>query len=83
MKSLGIARKVDSLGRIVLPAELRKLLDIADGDFVEIFVDGDHIVLAKLEEHCVFCGAITELREFESKLVCRSCVARLTGTPAA
>lgn len=69
-----MARKVDQLGRIVLPAELRRLFGIREGDLVEIFVEDNRIVLAKVEEQCVFCGSTTELREFNSKLVCMTCV---------
>jgi transcriptional pleiotropic regulator of transition state genes len=77
VKAIGMARKVDQLGRIVLPAELRRLFGIREGDLVEIFVEENHIVLSKVEEHCVFCGATSELREFNSKLVCASCVDQL------
>lgn len=74
VKAIGMARKVDQLGRIVLPAELRRLFGIREGDLVEIFVEDNRIVLAKVEEQCVFCGSTTELREFNSKLVCMTCV---------
>ena len=80
MKSTGMARKVDALGRIVLPKELRSLLTIESGDLVAISVDEDRIVLEKVEARCVFCGATTELRDFETKLVCAACVERLSGT---
>jgi AbrB family transcriptional regulator, transcriptional pleiotropic regulator of transition state genes len=79
----GVSRKVDRLGRIVLPAELRKELDINEGDLMEIAVDDDdRIVLEKVAQRCVFCRAAppTELREFEHKLVCEPCVERLTGS---
>ena len=56
MKSIGIVRKLDDLGRIVLPIELRRTLDIADKSPLEIFVEGDTIVLRKFEQYCVFCG---------------------------
>ncbi|MBV8949461.1 MAG: AbrB/MazE/SpoVT family DNA-binding domain-containing protein [Actinobacteria bacterium] len=74
MKAIGMARKVDQLGRIVLPAELRRLFGIREGDLVEIFVEDNRIVLAKVEEQCVFCGSTTELREYNGKLVCATCV---------
>ena len=57
MKSVGIIRKVDDLGRIVLPAELRRTLDIAEQDAMEIYVDGASVVLRKYEETCIFCGS--------------------------
>ena len=56
MKSTGIVRKVDELGRIVLPIELRRTMGIEVKDALEIYVDGDHIVLKKYEPSCVFCG---------------------------
>ena len=55
MKSTGIVRKVDELGRIVLPIELRRTLDIAEKDALEIFVEGDNIILHKYHPSCVFC----------------------------
>ena len=56
MKSTGIVRKVDELGRIVLPIELRRTLDIAEKDAIEIYVDGESIILKKYEPTCIFCG---------------------------
>jgi transcriptional pleiotropic regulator of transition state genes len=73
VKSIGIARKVDQLGRIVLPAELRRMFGIREGDLVEISVEGDRIVLAKVEDRCVFCGSHDELREHENKQICGAC----------
>lgn len=79
MKAIGMARKVDQLGRVVLPVELRRMFGIHEGDLVEIFVEDDRIVLSKVEQRCVFCGAINELREFDHKLVCVVCVRRLAA----
>ena len=61
MKSTGIIRKVDDLGRIVLPIELRRMLDIAERDELEIYVENDHIVLSKYEPACIFCGSSCDL----------------------
>ncbi len=84
--SSGVSRKVDRLGRVVLPSELRKQLEINEGDLMEIAVDDNgRIVLEKVAHRCVFCRATgpgVELREFEQKLVCEPCVARLTGSGA-
>jgi len=77
MKSIGMARKVDQLGRIVLPAELRHLFDINEGDFLEIEVDGKQIVLTKVEERCIFCGTALDLRTYEGRKVCSGCIVRL------
>ena len=79
MKSLGMARKVDDLGRIVLPVELRRLFAIAAGDELEIHVDGGDIVLRKLEKRCVFCGGPDDLAVFRGKQVCESCGRELRG----
>lgn len=77
MRSTGMTRKVDSLGRVVLPAEMRRVFGIREGDLVEIAVDGQRIVLTKVEQRCVFCGAGTALVEYAAKLVCEGCVAGL------
>ena len=73
MKSTGIVRKVDELGRIVIPIELRRTLDIAEKDSLEIYVDGERIILAKHEDSCVFCGKTKNITEFKGKNVCDTC----------
>ena len=73
-----MARKVDDLGRIVLPVELRRLHGIQTGDALEISVDGDAIVLRKLSPGCVFCGATDGLSTFRSRAVCADCRDELT-----
>ena len=78
MKSTGIIRKVDELGRIVLPIELRRTLDIAERDELEIFMENDRIVLQKFEPACLFCGSSRSLITFRGKNVCQSCVSKLT-----
>lgn len=75
MKSTGIVRKVDDLGRIVLPIELRRTLDINERDSLEIFVDGSQIILKKYLPSCIFCGEADNLRDFRGKLICADCVA--------
>lgn len=79
MKSTGIVRKIDALGRIVLPIELRKHMDIATGDDIEIFVDGGSIILEKYTPSCIFCESKEELAEFESKCICRTCRQKLAS----
>jgi transcriptional pleiotropic regulator of transition state genes len=76
-----MARKVDDLGRIVLPVELRRLHGIQTGDALEISVDGDAIVLRKLSPGCVFCGAEADLSSYRDRAICRGCRDELT-TPA-
>lgn len=68
-----MARKVDDLGRIVLPVELRRLHGIHTGDALEISVDGDAIVLRKLSPGCVFCGGEADLSSYRERAVCRAC----------
>ena len=75
--SNGVARKVDQLGRVVLPVEMRKALRIEVGDLVMMSAEGERIVLEKVEQRCVFCGGSDQLREFTRKLVCAGCVSRL------
>ena len=79
MKSTGIVRKVDELGRIVLPIELRRTLNIELRDPVEIYVDGQSIVLRKHEPTCVFCGGSKKVITFKGKNVCPDCIRELTA----
>lgn len=74
MKSTGIIRKVDELGRIVLPIELRRTLDIAERDELEIFMEGDRIVLQKFEPSCVFCASSNGLVTYRGKNICHECI---------
>jgi len=73
VKAIGMYRKVDDLGRIVLPAELRKLYGIHEGDRLEIYVDEGQIVLSKIEESCALCGGDERLVEVQGRSVCASC----------
>jgi transcriptional pleiotropic regulator of transition state genes len=68
-----MARKVDDLGRIVLPVELRRLHDIHTGDALEISVDGDSIVLRKISSSCVFCGGVEALTIYRDRSICAVC----------
>lgn len=77
MKSTGIVRKVDELGRIVLPIELRRTLGINDKDTLEIYVNGDHIILKKYESHCIFCGSDEDIEDFNGKGICHKCLQSL------
>jgi len=74
MKSTGIVRRIDELGRIVLPIELRRNLDINERDSLEIFVENDCIVLKKYELCCVFCGSGENVSLFKNKTVCAKCI---------
>ncbi len=74
MKSTGIVRKVDELGRIVLPIELRRTLDIAEKDSLEIYVDEDSIILKKYHPACIFCDSAQDIVTYKGKNICKSCV---------
>lgn len=77
MKSIGIIRNLDELGRIVIPIEIRKNLNIKERDPIEISVNHNSIILRKKENTCVFCNSIHDLEEFNSKYLCISCKNRL------
>ncbi|HHX95271.1 MAG TPA: AbrB/MazE/SpoVT family DNA-binding domain-containing protein [Clostridia bacterium] len=73
MKSTGIVRKVDELGRVVIPIELRRTLGIEEKDALEIYVDRESIILKKYEPACVFCGNAEDVQHYKGKIVCREC----------
>jgi transcriptional pleiotropic regulator of transition state genes len=73
LKHTGVVRKIDELGRIVLPSELRRVFGIREGDELEISVDGEHIILNKRRDVCLFCSAETMLIDFRDRRVCESC----------
>ena len=77
MKSTGIVRKVDELGRIVLPIELRRTLDIAERDSLEIYMDGPSIILKKYQPACIFCDSAKDITLFKGKNICGSCLREL------
>ena len=77
MKSTGIVRKVDELGRIVLPIELRRTLDIAEKDSLEIYVDADCIILRKYQPACIFCDNARDVVVYKGKNICRDCIKAL------
>ena len=77
MKSTGIVRKVDELGRIVLPIEMRRTLDIAEKDAMEIYVEGDGIILRKYQPACVFCDNIKDVVSFQGKNICPDCLEKI------
>lgn len=77
MKSTGMVRRVDELGRIVLPIELRRTMDIAEKDTLEIFVEGSSIVLKKYRTTCIFCDGVKDVTEFRGKRICKKCMKEL------
>jgi len=80
MKSTGIVRKVDELGRIVLPIELRRTLDIAERDELEIYLDDDKVVLKKYEPSCIFCASAHGLVSYRGRNVCMECIQNMSET---
>lgn len=74
MKSTGIVRKVDALGRVVIPKELRTTLYIDINNSLEIFTEDDKIILRKYEPSCIFCGQAKNVTSFRNKNICRSCI---------
>jgi transcriptional pleiotropic regulator of transition state genes len=79
MKPAGVVRKVDQLGRIVLPKSLRKRYQMNEGDPVEILVQGDHIILERYRPKCVFCGNMDGVSEFKERHICGSCLAEMNA----
>lgn len=77
MKATGIVRKVDELGRVVLPIELRRTLGINIKDPVEIYVDGDSIILKKYQPACIFCDSADNVIEYKGKNICKKCMEAL------
>jgi transcriptional pleiotropic regulator of transition state genes len=77
MKSTGVVRKIDELGRIVLPSELRKVFGIREGNELEISVEGERIILQKRQDVCLFCEAANPTVEFKGRMVCEACAGEL------
>ena len=79
MKATGIVRKIDELGRIVLPMELRRTMDINYKDTLEILVDGENIVLRKYKPSCIFCDNVGNVLNYKGKNVCQNCIDEVKG----
>jgi transcriptional pleiotropic regulator of transition state genes len=77
MKTTGIVRKIDDLGRMVIPIELRKTMNINKKDPMEIFVDEDKVILRKYEPACIFCGSADDVIEFEGRIICEECIKKM------
>ncbi len=80
VKSTGITRKVDELGRIVIPKSIRENFDITEKDPIEIFTDNDRIILQKYQPSCVFCGNADNVILFHGKRVCDECIESLKNS---
>ena len=79
MKSTGVIRKIDELGRIVLPSEIRKVFGIREGDELDISVEDDRVILQKRRDLCTFCGAVSPPVELKGRRVCEDCVTALAN----
>ena len=77
MKSTGIIRRVDELGRVVIPIELRNQFNIIEKDPIEIYFDGSSIILKKFEPNCIFCGNTKNLVTYNNKLICSNCADKI------
>jgi len=77
MKSTGMIRRVDELGRVVLPIELRNKFEITEKDPMEIYVDGSSIILKKFEPNCIFCGSSKKLTDYQGKVICEKCTSNI------
>jgi transcriptional pleiotropic regulator of transition state genes len=77
LKATGIVRRVDDLGRIVIPKELRKTMDISEGDPLEIFIDGGSVMFKKYEPACIFCGEVKGVMVYKGKNICQNCMKEL------
>ena len=78
LKSTGVVRKVDELGRIVIPIELRRTMGIEEKDSLEIYVDNEKIILKKYEPACIFCGNAEEVVNYKGKNLCKNCMTELS-----
>lgn len=79
MKPVGIVRKVDQLGRIVLPKSLRKRYFMNEGDPVEILVQEDHIILERYKPRCAFCSSVEDTFEYKNRYICKACHSEMYG----
>lgn len=79
MKTTGIVRRIDDLGRMVIPIELRKTMNINKKAPMEIFVDDDKIIFRKYEPACIFCGSADNVIEYEGRAICGSCKEKIAA----
>ena len=79
MKTTGFIKKIDELGRIVIPKDIRKALGVNNLEYIEFYLDGDRVVIKKSGNCCCFCGSDTDLTEFREKFICGRCLDELSG----
>lgn len=78
MKYTGVVRRIDDLGRIVLPVELRRTMELENGDSLEIFVEDNKIILKKYQPACIFCGNVADISVYKGRNVCSSCAKEIS-----
>ena len=78
MKATGVVRRIDDLGRIVIPKELRRTMRIREGDSLEIFIEGENIILSKYKQGCIFCREINDLKEYMGNKICSKCASNIS-----
>jgi len=79
LKSTGVVRKTDELGRVVIPIELRRNMDIRYKDPLEIYTSGEYIILQKYQPACIFCGEAGEIINYQGKNICKKCLVELAS----
>lgn len=79
LKSTGVVRKTDELGRIVIPIEIRRNMDIENKDALEIYTSGEYIILQKYQPVCIFCGETGEIINYHGKNICKKCLVELAN----
>ncbi|MBP2657275.1 MAG: Transition state regulatory protein AbrB [Firmicutes bacterium] len=79
MKTTGIVRRLDDLGRIVIPVELRRSLGIEERDSLEVLVENERIILRKYSPGCTNCGEIEVYKSVGNIRLCRHCFEDLSG----
>ena len=79
MKFTGVIRPIDELGRVVLPIELRKSMNIKKKDLLEIFVEGSHIILKRHQDSCILCDSTENLVEYKNQTICKNCILTLNN----
>ena len=77
MKATGMIRHIDELGRIVIPKEMRRKMDIESGDEIEFYAEDDRIILRKYQPSCLFCGSEVALVEYKGKRICAECIGEM------
>lgn len=77
MKPTGFVKRIDEMGRIVIPKNVRQTINVTTGDSLQFFIDGDGIVMKKFSSACEFCGSDNDLTELKGKYICAECVSHL------